>query len=95
MLSAGTIEEKVFQRQISKEGLQQVVDNAAAAAGASSGGGGVAPGSNVSLLSQEQLRELFTMQQTASDTYDLMCAQHISKGEKASGRSLRFFFSQQ
>lgn len=39
MLTAGTIEEKVFQRQISKEGLQQVVDNAAAAGGGAGSGG--------------------------------------------------------
>ena len=84
MLSAGTIEEKVFQRQINKEGLQQVVDNASAAAsGGKRGGGagGVAAGGNTSLLSQEQLRELFSLQKTASDTYDLICAQHLGKGE--------------
>eukprot|EP00775_Hariotina_reticulata_P012633 gene12633-12762_t len=55
LLSGGSIEEKVFQRQISKEGLQQ-------------GGAG---GPNMSLMSAEELRELFSLRpDVASDTYD-------------------------
>ena len=59
-LSTGTIEEKVYQRQLSKEGLQNVVNNDAK--------GGSA------LMSSEELRDLFTLRGcTLSDTYDSMC----------------------
>ncbi|GMH34356.1 hypothetical protein BSKO_02190 [Bryopsis sp. KO-2023] len=58
-LSTGTIEEKVFQRQLSKEGLQGVV-NQSGRAGAS-------------LMSSEALRDLFTLnRETPSDTYESM-----------------------
>ncbi len=91
MLTTGSIEEKVFQRQISKEGLQQVVDNAAGGGGASSSGGaggngsgGGAPGMGSSLLSTEELRELFTLRQdTVSDTYDLLCCGGNDSGDGA------------
>lgn len=50
---------QVFQRQMSKEGLQAVVNGSDAA------GGG---------WSSEELRDLFTLRQdTASDTYDSSC----------------------
>ena len=50
---------QVFQRQMSKEGLQAVVNGSDAA------GGG---------WSSEMLRDLFTLRQdTASDTYDSRC----------------------
>ncbi|QDZ25380.1 SNF2-like helicase [Chloropicon primus] len=57
-LATGTIEEKVFQRQISKEGLQGLVD-----------GGGKAKGNSTS---KEVLRELFTYRggDSVSDTLD-------------------------
>ena len=59
-LSTGTIEEKVYQRQLSKEGLQNVVN--------SESKGGSAP------MSAEELRDLFTLRDhTMSDTYDSMC----------------------
>ena len=59
-LSTGTIEEKVYQRQLSKEGLQNVVN--------SESKGGSAP------MSAEELRDLFTLRgHTMSDTYDSMC----------------------
>lgn len=89
LLSAGSIEEKVFQRQISKEGLQQVVDNAAAAGGDGAGDGGGSSssifgagadeeggrtggkGPNISLMSAEELRQLFSLRaDVASDTYE-------------------------
>ncbi|WIA32931.1 hypothetical protein OEZ86_006099 [Tetradesmus obliquus] len=97
LLTAGTIEEKVFQRQISKEGLQQVVDAAAAAPGAlgaaqgqgASAGEGLAAedggkgggksnkggqgASSMSLMSAEELRELFSLRpDVASDTYEVI-----------------------
>lgn len=90
LLTAGSIEEKVFQRQISKEGLQQVVDAAATAThGPGAAGGGGASGSSCgggggssNLLSAEELRELFTLRpDTASDTYDLVCSSS-SRGGK-------------
>ncbi|KAL6768149.1 RAD54B [Auxenochlorella protothecoides x Auxenochlorella symbiontica] len=66
-LTTGTIEEKVYQRQLSKEGLQQVVDTSAGA-GAGGGGGG-------NLMSIEELRDLFTHDAaTLSSTYDAVCA---------------------
>lgn len=59
-LTTGTIEEKVYQRQLSKEGLQNVVNNDA------KGGSAV--------MSSEELRDLFTLRSaTMSDTYDSMC----------------------
>ena len=52
---------QVFQRQLSKEGLQAVVNGGEA----EKGGGG---------WSSEDLRDLFTLRkQTASDTYDSRC----------------------
>ena len=68
-LSTGTIEEKVYQRQLSKEGLQNVVNNEAK--------GSAAP------MSAEELRDLFTLRSTLSDTYDSMCC---SSGEDDSER---------
>ena len=59
-LTSGTIEEKVFQRQLSKEGLQQAIGH-----GSSSGGG-----QGESMFSKEVLRQLFTYRETRSDTYE-------------------------
>ncbi|CAI5958852.1 unnamed protein product, partial [Closterium sp. NIES-65] len=50
-LAAGTIEEKVFQRQMAKEGLQQVVDSEKQSEGRA----------QVNLLSAEELRDLFML----------------------------------
>ena len=62
LLTAGSIEEKVFQRQLSKEGLQQVVDGGGGDAGGVSGAaGGGGAGGGSSLLSADELRELFTL----------------------------------
>ncbi len=68
----------MFQRQLSKEGLQTVVNNSSKPDdGASgSGGGGGADGASIgaNLMSAEELRDLFTLRQhTLSDTYDSMC----------------------
>ena len=52
----------MYQRQLSKEGLQNVVN---------ADGGGA--GSNA--VSSEELRDLFTLRpNTPSDTYDSMCS---------------------
>eukprot|EP00798_Chlamydomonas_sp_ICE-L_P024680 gene24680-10310_t len=61
-LTTGTIEEKVFQRQLAKEGLQSLVN-----------GGGKADTASSNLMSGEQLRELFSLHPTLSNTYDMMC----------------------
>jgi Bromodomain len=54
-LTAGTVEEKIFQRQLSKEGLQSVVDDK----------------EQVNALSTKDLRNLFKLRQgTPSDTHD-------------------------
>ncbi|CAG9464127.1 unnamed protein product [Pedinophyceae sp. YPF-701] len=70
-LSAGTIEEKIFQRQLSKEGLQQVVGGGTGGAvggeGEGEGGGNDA---NRSLFSLAELQDIFTRKETRSDTYD-------------------------
>ena len=51
---------QVYQRQLSKEGLQHVVNSE------STGG--------AALMSSEELRDLFTLRDaTMSDTYDSMC----------------------
>ena len=52
---------QVYQRQLSKEGLQNVVNKADTA-------------SNSNLMSSEELRDLFTLRAaTLSDTFDSMC----------------------
>eukprot|EP00210_Caulerpa_lentillifera_P002332 g2237.t1 len=67
-LATGTIEEKVFQRQISKEGLQGLVNKNGKAA--------------TSALSTEELRDLFTFQKdTQSDTFDSICGTDLDNGE--------------
>ncbi|KAK9916056.1 hypothetical protein WJX75_007902 [Coccomyxa subellipsoidea] len=72
-LTTGTIEEKVFQRQLAKEGLQQVVNNTAGSASAGSDAGDGA-GIAAAAMSAEDLRDLFTLRlHTASDTFDNMC----------------------
>merc|ERR1712194_698680 len=54
-MATGTVEEKIFQRQLSKEGLQSVVDDK----------------EQVNALSTKDLRNLFTLRQgTPSDTHD-------------------------
>ncbi|GLC33814.1 DNA-dependent ATPase protein rad54 [Pleodorina starrii] len=59
-LSTGSIEEKVYQRQLSKEGLKQLVSKNGKAA--------------ANVMTAEDLRELFTLNATSwSDTYDCMC----------------------
>ncbi|KAK3286246.1 DNA-dependent ATPase protein rad54 [Cymbomonas tetramitiformis] len=73
-LSTGTLEEKVFQRQMSKEGLQSVVN---AETGKESEG---------NAMSTEELRHLFSYNEaTASDTHDGLkcseCCQHLEPGE--------------
>ena len=54
-LATGTVEEKIFQRQLSKEGLQSIVDDK----------------EQVNALSTKDLRNLFKLRQgTPSDTHD-------------------------
>ena len=54
-LTAGTIEEKVFQRQLSKEGLQSIVVDDKMTVNAQSG---------------DELRDIFTLAKGASTTHD-------------------------
>lgn len=64
---------QVFQRQLAKEGLQQVVNNTAGSASAGSDAGDGA-GIAAAAMSAEDLRDLFTLRlHTASDTFDNMC----------------------
>jgi hypothetical protein len=65
--------------------LMQVVDNASAASN-----GGEFAGMQASLLSTEQLRQLFSLlPDTPSDTYELLCGQADEEGEwrRGGGRS--------
>ncbi|XP_024532859.1 protein CHROMATIN REMODELING 25 [Selaginella moellendorffii] len=57
-LATGTIEEKVYQRQMSKEGLQKVISGDSKA--------------EVNALSTEDLRDLFTLRDISSDTHDTL-----------------------
>ena len=58
---------QVFQRQLSKEGLQQVVNSG----GAAEGEGGL----SAAAMSTDELRDLFQLRTaTMSDTFDSMCA---------------------
>ncbi len=73
-VATGTIEEKVFQRQISKEGLQALVS----AKSAGGGGGGGAK----NLMSAEELRELFTYHEhSLSHTHDVLCREQGSEAQ--------------
>ena len=63
--SSSSVALQVYQRQLSKEGLQNVVNKSS---GGESGAAGTAA------MSAEELRDLFTLRRdTLSDTYDSMC----------------------
>lgn len=68
MMTTGTIEEKIFQRQINKEGLQSVVD----------GGQDDAAQAEENLMSRDQLKDLFTYDpDTLSTTFEHMVLDKI------------------
>lgn len=72
-MTTGTIEEKVYQRQLSKEGLQAVVDSR----GDGPQSGGEAP------MTLEELRDLFSYDpDTLSTTYDHLVAEKGLKKKK-------------
>jgi Helicase conserved C-terminal domain len=72
-LAAGTLEEKVFQRQMSKKGLQTIV---------------VEEGDETVSLSSEDLRNLFCpILETPSDTHDMLRCQRCRKPEIENGMS--------
>jgi hypothetical protein len=72
-LAAGTLEEKVFQRQLSKKGLQTIV---------------VEEGDEATALSSEDLANLFTLNpDTPSDTHDMLRCGRCRKDEIAAGDS--------
>lgn len=80
-MATGTIDEKVYQRQLSKEGLQAVVDSAAGGGGGNGTGGKKATGPN--LMSTEELRDLFSYDpDTLSNTYDSMVVKPLLKNPK-------------
>ena len=77
LLASGALDEKIFQRQCSKEGLKCVVDGAGGEGGGGTGGDDEAgpDAQNAALLSAEELRDLFTLRSdTASDTLDALLA---------------------
>ena len=64
---SGTLEEKIFQRQLSKEGLSNVVNQSGK--------------SSASLLSSEDLADLFTPEfDSFSSTYEGMVEADLNKG---------------
>ncbi|KAL2620529.1 hypothetical protein R1flu_000734 [Riccia fluitans] len=70
-LAAGTIEEKVYQRQLSKEGLQKVVDKEQNADGKA----------QVNDISTEDLRDLFTLRENVgSDTHETLACRRCNTG---------------
>lgn len=78
LMTTGTIEEKVYQRQLSKEGLQTVVDSGGGSdSGNKGGGGGNGKSSNGEApMSLEELRDLFSYDpDTLSSTYDHIVAE--------------------
>ena len=85
MMTTGTIEEKIFQRQINKEGLQSVVDGEA---------GGDSAQAEENLMSRDQLKDLFTYDaSTLSTTFEHMVLDKIpddvDKGLSRSGPVLQ------
>ncbi|KAK4487322.1 hypothetical protein RD792_006064 [Penstemon davidsonii] len=72
-LSTGTIEEKVYQRQMSKEGLQQVIQQEQV------------DSEKGNLLSTEDLRDLFTFNGSiSSEIHEKMCCNRCKQGEMIS-----------
>lgn len=74
-LATGTVEEKIFQRQLSKEGLQSVVDDK----------------EQVNALSTKDLRNLFKLRHgTPSDTHDkLRCERCQTIQDNAEAEALK------
>ncbi|KAH9084872.1 hypothetical protein Ae201684P_002107 [Aphanomyces euteiches] len=67
-VATGTLEEKIFQRQLSKEGLQSIVDDK----------------EEVNSLSTKDLKRLFVfMEETPSDTHDQLKCSRCQTGEEA------------
>jgi len=100
LLATGTLDEKIWQRQCSKEGLKCVVDGAAGAGDDLNNGGGGGPPSdnlpdddglaapeNAALMSIEELRDLFTLRaDVASDTLEAIEASE-GRGKGGGGAS--------
>jgi superfamily II DNA or RNA helicase len=74
LLATGTLEEKVFQRQLSKKGLQTIV---------------VDEGDEINALASDDLRDLFTLcsEGTPSDTHDSLRCMRCRKPELDLGDS--------
>ncbi len=80
----------MYQRQLSKEGLQSLVNNAAGGGGvggAAAGEGAAADAApDITIMSSEDLRDLFTLRMdTLSDTYDSMCGTKAGGAAAAAG----------
>lgn len=72
LMTTGTIEEKIFQRQLTKEGLQSVVD----------GGNDDSVQADTNLMSFDQLRDLFTYDpNTLSTTFEHMVLEKAEEME--------------
>eukprot|EP01038_Epipyxis_sp_PR26KG_P013185 gene13185-17668_t len=61
-MSTGTIEEKIIQRQLAKEGLADIVDDK----------------DQVNIFSTSELKQLFSLQTTRSDTHDTLRCKRCS-----------------
>ncbi|KAG6408916.1 hypothetical protein SASPL_131942 [Salvia splendens] len=76
-LSTGTIEEKVYQRQMSKEGLQKVIQQEHV------------DSEMGNLLSTEDLRDLFTFHEnTSSEVHEKMCCNRCRQEEMMADSNL-------
>ena len=89
MLSTGTVEERIYQRQIFKRGLNALVDEqpvgehappsdvaAVSSSAAAAGGAGSGGGAGRSGFSQEELREIFSCDEAALSTTIETLLQH-------------------
>lgn len=95
LMTTGTIEEKVYQRQLSKEGLQTVVDSGNGSSGngnksGSGGGGNNNKSSNGEApMSLEELRDLFSYDpDTLSSTYDHIVAESGARRKRKRPREV-------
>lgn len=72
-MSAGTIDEKIYQRQLMKGQIADMMEGQGTGKGKKAGAG--------SRFSVEELKELFKLRlDTASDTQDLLCKGSADKG---------------
>ena len=88
LLTTGTIEEKIYQRQVHKQGLSgSVVDKKQSSGSSAAAAANKAAGKQVAGFSMEELKDIFSLREdTNSDTWDLLtkiAAKDSGKGDAA------------